>query len=86
MSPAKRTESVRASRLGPCALAVLLLAACGSRGPVVDTKGVDQAHYKQDLHECQTYSGKLGTGAAGEQGKDQVVKNCLRGRGYSVFD
>ncbi|MDB5970302.1 MAG: hypothetical protein JWQ90_2752 [Hydrocarboniphaga sp.] len=72
---------------------LLLAAACGSRGPIVDTQNIDQARYKQDLNECQAYAGQVNAGAqagkgavGGEQSKDQVVKNCLRGRGYSVLN
>lgn len=108
---------------------LLLAAACASKNPIIDTKGVDQARYKQDLRECEAYAGQVSTGAAagkgvaggavlgavigaivgdsttvarsagvggvlggargansGEQEKGQVVKNCLRGRGYTVLN
>lgn len=47
--------------------ALLLLSSCGAPRPLVDTKGVDQARYQQDLAECQAYaqsSWGAGTGAA----------------------
>jgi outer membrane lipoprotein SlyB len=109
--------------------AALLLAACASRGPIVDTQGVDMARYQQDLSQCETYAAQVNTGteagkgavggavvgaaigaivgnsttvargagvggvlggargaARGEGEKDQVVKNCLRGRGYRVLN
>jgi outer membrane lipoprotein SlyB len=31
-------------------------------------------------------SGLIGGGASGSNKKDKVVRNCLRGRGYSVLD
>lgn len=119
-------SSIRSRSLAPL---VLLLAACAGNGPIVDTKGIDQARYKQDLGECESYAGQVSTGkaaaksagagaivgaavgaifgnsttvvqsagvggvlggaqgaASGEQSKDQVVKSCLRGRGYSVLN
>jgi outer membrane lipoprotein SlyB len=119
-------SSIRLCSLAPL---VLLAAACAGNGPIVDTKGIDQARYKQDLNECETYAGQVNTAkaagksaaagavvggivgaifgnsttvvqsagvggvlggaqgaASGEQSKDQVVKNCLRGRGYSVLN
>jgi hypothetical protein len=45
----------------------LLACACAAPKPLVDTKGVDQAKYQQDLEECQAYaksSWGAGTGAA----------------------
>ncbi|MCK5860047.1 MAG: hypothetical protein KAG72_11925 [Abyssibacter sp.] len=108
---------------------VAWLSGCANRGPIVDTQGVSQAQYAQDLAQCEQYAeqvdmgssaagGALGgaaigallgsifgnsdtakrTGGAGAvvggakgaaQGareKDQVVKNCLRGRGYRVLN
>lgn len=110
-------------------LLVLSLAACASKKPIIDTKGIDMSVYKQDLAECQVYaedvdkSGKVaggavagavvggaigavfngsrgagrgaGVGAIGgaakgagsaEREQAQVVKNCLRGRGYRVLN
>jgi outer membrane lipoprotein SlyB len=105
----------------------LLLVGCSSHpGPIVDTKGVNMAHYESDLADCEGYSeqvriengvakgtvagaavgGATGavlgdvaegagvgaiTGAArsaqiGSREKSQVVKNCLRGRGYKVLN
>lgn len=126
LAPSLSGSSIRLSSLAPL---VLLAAACAGNGPIVDTKGIDQARYKQDLNECETYAGQVSTGkaaaksagagalvgaaigaivgnsttvvqsagvggvlggakgaASGEQSKDQVVKNCLRGRGYSVLN
>ena len=37
--------------------AALLLAACSSApGPIIDTKGVNMAHYKADLQDCEGYA------------------------------
>jgi outer membrane lipoprotein SlyB len=113
-----------------CAIAVgalALLSGCSSHpGPIVDTKGVNMAHYETDLEECQAYAdqvriekgvakgavagaavggatgavvGDAGEGAGvgaitgaarsaqiGTREKSQVVKNCLRGRGYKVLN
>ncbi|MGB1561463.1 MAG: glycine zipper family protein [Sinimarinibacterium flocculans] len=52
------------------ASAVLLLAACASRGPIIDTQGVDMARYNQDLSQCETYATQVNTGA--EAGKGAV--------------
>jgi outer membrane biogenesis lipoprotein LolB len=43
--------------------AVLLLCACASRGPIIDTQGVDMTRYQQDLAKCETYVGRGNTGA-----------------------
>lgn len=109
-------------------LAVLCLAACsGATGPIIDTKGVDMAAYRQDLAECETYAEQVSTGRAVGKGaaggaavgaaigaiaggdaakgagigavsggaqsarmsdreKANVVRNCLRGRGYRVLN
>lgn len=109
--------------------AALLLAACASSAPIVDTQGVDMSRYNQDLAQCEAYAGQVNTGgeagksalggavvgalfgaivgnsttvaqgagvgavAGGAQGavrgegeKGQVVRNCLRGRGYRVLN
>ncbi len=113
----------------PILIAAALLSACASRGPIIDTQGVDMTRYDQDLAQCQAYSGQVNTGAEagksavggaavgavlgaivgnsgtvargagvggvlggargaarGEGEKEQVVKNCLRGRGYRVLN
>jgi len=107
----------------------LLIVGCASRGPIVDTQGIDQAKYAQDLAQCEQYADQVSVGrsaaggalggaaigaligsifgnsstakqsagagavvggakgtARGAQEKDQVVKNCLRGRGYRVLN
>ncbi len=58
---------------------------------VVDKQGIDEAQYQKDLSEGRAVAGGVSTGrdAAGkagdaEQQKSQVVKNCMRGRGYRV--
>lgn len=107
---------------------VVLLAGCsGATGPIIDTKGVDMAHYQQDLAECEAYATQVSTGTAVAKGaaggaavgaaigaiaggsagkgagigavsggaqsarmsdreKADVVRNCLRGRGYKVLN
>jgi hypothetical protein len=45
------------------------LAACtGTKGPIIDTKGVDMAKYQQDLAECEVYSREVSTGRAVAKG------------------
>lgn len=111
----------------PVTLLALLLAGCASsRGPIIDTKGVDMTQYQQDLAECEEYAtqvnpaegaargaaaggavgamtGAIGGDAArgagigavlggaqsaqmGVRERDEVVKRCLRGRGYRVLN
>jgi outer membrane lipoprotein SlyB len=64
---------------------------------VVDKQGIDEAQYQQDLTDCRAVADEVSTGrdaaegAAGkagdaEQEKSQVVKNCMRGRGYRVLN
>ena len=115
--------------LATAGIASVLLAGCASRGPIVDTQGVNAAQYQQDLAQCEQYADQVGVGrsaaggalggaaigaligsifgnsdtakrtggagavvggakgaAKGAQEKDQVVKNCLRGRGYRVLN
>jgi outer membrane lipoprotein SlyB len=44
------------SRLATCIATAIILAACSSHpGPIVDTKGVNMAHYEEDLADCQAY-------------------------------
>jgi hypothetical protein len=111
----------------PVTLLAVLLAGCtSSRGPIIDTQGVDMARYQQDLAECESFAaevnpvegtargaaaggavgamtgaigGDVGRGAGvgavlggaqsarmGVQERDEVVKRCLRGRGYRVLN
>ena len=112
----------------------LCLASCAqSYQPIIDTKGVDEAKYQQDLSECRAYaeevspagkaatsggigallgaalgaivgafSGSAGQGAAigasvggvggaasgvgeGVSDQKQIIRNCLRNRGYAVL-
>ncbi|MCC5793702.1 MAG: hypothetical protein JJT85_03070 [Chromatiales bacterium] len=107
-------------------LAMTMAGCASSRGPIIDTRGVDMAQYERDLAECEEYAnqvnpvegaargaaaggavgamtgaigGNPGRGAgigavlggsqsaaAGVRERDQVVKRCLRGRGYSVLN
>ena len=83
-------------------LAALLTTACASsKRVVVDKQGIDEAQYQQDLSDCRAVADEVSTGrdaaggavigAAGkagdaEQEKSQVVKNCMRGRGYRVLN
>ena len=59
---------------------------------VVDKQGIDEAQYQQDLSDCRAIADEVSTGRdagkAGdaEQEKSQVVKNCMRGRGYRVLN
>jgi hypothetical protein len=62
---------------------------------VVDKQGIDEAQYQQNLTDCRAVAenaaGGAVIGAAGkagdaEQEKSQVVKNCMRGRGYRVLN
>ena len=42
---------------------LLALAGCAqSYEPIIDTKGVDQAQYQQDLAECRTYAEQVSSG------------------------
>lgn len=39
-----------------------LLQGCAGRGVIVDTKGIDNAAYQQDLAECEAYAQQVQTG------------------------
>ena len=41
---------------------VLILSACASDEVIVDTKGVNEQRYQQDLAECEVYSQQVNTG------------------------
>lgn len=41
---------------------VLILSACASDEVIVDTKGVNEQRYQQDLAECEVYSQQVSTG------------------------
>ena len=81
------------------ALAALLTTACASsKRVVVDKPGINEAQYQQDLTDCRAVADEVAgagagavIGAAGkagdaEQEKSQVVKHCMRGRGYRVLN
>ncbi len=46
---------------------VAWLSGCANRGPIVDTQGVSQAQYAQDLAQCEQYAEQvdMGSSAAG---------------------
>lgn len=49
--------------------AALLLVACsGTKGPIIDSKGVDMARYQQDLAECEVFAKEVSTGRAVAKG------------------
>jgi hypothetical protein len=114
-------------RCWACCWALLLFGCSGASGPIIDTKGVDMAAYRNDLAECETYAEQVSTGKAVGKGaaagaavgaaigaigggsgtrgagvgavtggaesarisdreKAEVVRNCLRGRGYRVLN
>lgn len=58
------------SRFILVATPAMLLVACASRGPIIDTQGVDMTRYDQDLAQCQAYAGQVNTGT--EAGKSAV--------------
>ncbi|MBG13096.1 MAG: hypothetical protein CL553_08080 [Alcanivorax sp.] len=72
--------------------ALLTTACASSKRVVVEKQGIDEAQYQQDLTDCRAVAaGGAVIGAAGkagdaEQEKSQVVKNCMRGRGYRVLN
>jgi outer membrane lipoprotein SlyB len=53
------------------AATAVVAAGCAARDPIIDTRGVDEARYRQDLAECRVYAdnvntgGRAATGAAG---------------------
>ncbi|MEO0575490.1 MAG: glycine zipper family protein [Pseudomonadota bacterium] len=52
-------DSLRRMRPLVC-VAFFAVAGCASHpGPIVDTKGVDMAVYKQDLQECELYASEV---------------------------
>ncbi|HEY0975338.1 MAG TPA: glycine zipper family protein [Solimonas sp.] len=53
-------------------LAVALLAACASSGPIVDTQNTDMVRYEQDLSQCEAYAAQVNTG-------QQAGKSALGG-------
>jgi outer membrane lipoprotein SlyB len=109
-------------------LMIGLIAGCTSHDVIIDTKGVNERQYQQDLAECQVYTGQINTvaevaengavgaavggaigaivgnrrtaekiagvgavtgsvkgGSRAEHRKQDVLRNCLRGRGYKVL-
>lgn len=50
-------------------VATLALAACsGTKGPIIDSQGVDMARYQQDLAQCEIYAEQVSTGRAVAKG------------------
>ena len=115
------------NKITPFAATLILTGCSGATGPIIDTKGVDMAHYQTDLAECESYATQVSTGTAVGKGaaggaavgaaigaiagggagtgagigavtggaqsarisdreKADVVRNCLRGRGYRVLN
>lgn len=83
-------------------VAALLLGiqGCAAPRPMVDTKGVNQAQFEQDMRECQAYADQtygVGTGAAIGAGAGYLLGQVLArttgsrtvaneaGRGAAVF-
>jgi hypothetical protein len=66
-------------RLIACA-AVLCLAACSSREPLIDRLNVSDAKYNHDIAECRqgssSFLGMFGGTSVGD---------CMKGRGYKVL-
>lgn len=50
------------------AAAAAILAGCAVGDPVIDTRGVDQARYSQDLAECRVYADNVSTGGRAASG------------------
>jgi outer membrane lipoprotein SlyB len=70
-------------------LLLLALVACsGTPRPIVDTKGVDMARYRQDLAECQEYAREvdIAAGAAKGAGAGAVVGGALGAIGGSAAE
>jgi outer membrane lipoprotein SlyB len=78
------------------ALGLAFLSACSSSsGPIIDTKGVNMAHYEADLADCQGYSEQVhieegvakGTVAGGAVGAatGAVVGDAGKGAGVGAI-
>ena len=50
------------------ALGVLTAGCAGSKGPIIDTKGVDMSMYQQDLAECEVYAQEVSVGSGAAKG------------------
>lgn len=57
------------------ALASFSLVSCAEYQPIVDTKGVDQVKYSQDLNECKMLSSHV---------QDNTLRNSLIGAGVGA--
>src|SRR5882757_9959584 len=50
-------------------MSLMAIAGCaGSYEPIVDTKGVDEARYQQDLLECRDYAEQVSVGGEAAKG------------------
>ena len=59
---------------------VVLLAACASSGPIVDTQNTDMVRYEQDLAQCEAYAAQVNTGEqAGKGAAGGAVLGALLG-------
>jgi hypothetical protein len=69
-------------------ITLLLLVAGCTYNPVIDPKtSRHPENYQSDLAECRQISEQApGGGARSSRGKAQIVRNCLKARGYSVLN
>lgn len=67
---------------------ILAVACSGTPRPIVDTKGVDMAQYRQDLAECQQYAREvdIAAGTARGAGAGAVVGGALGAIGGSAAE
>ena len=64
---------------------VLILSACASDEVIVDTKGVNEQRYQQDLAECEVYSQQVNTGKTiAKRGTRGAVIGAIVGDGSST--
>jgi hypothetical protein len=57
-----------ASRFTTIVFAAAILAGCAASDPVIDTRGVDPARYRQDLADCRVYADSVSTGGRAASG------------------
>ncbi|HEY0523373.1 MAG TPA: glycine zipper family protein [Stellaceae bacterium] len=57
-----------AAILAAAPMLAAILAGCAGGDPVIDTRGVDQTRYRQDLADCRTYTDSVSTGGRAASG------------------